>query len=56
MFDNSDWPHPPGHNLVAWTKPVDAGQLVYLQFGDGPDAYGNPHVRQVLANALDYVT
>lgn len=56
MFDNSDWPHPPGHNLVVWAKPVDAGQLVYLQFGDGPAAYGNPHVRQLLANALDYVT
>ena len=56
MFDNSEWPHSPGSHLIGWTKPVAAGQLVYLQFGDGPAAYANPHVRQVLANALDYVT
>ncbi|PXW77954.1 hypothetical protein C7451_10359 [Blastomonas natatoria] len=56
MFDNSAWPHPPGSHLIGWTKPVAAGQLVYLQFGDGPAAYANPHVRQMLANALDYVT
>lgn len=56
MFDNAGWPHPPGSHLIGWTKPVDAGQLVYLQFGDGPAAYGNPHVRQLLVNALDYVT
>lgn len=56
MFDNSAWPHPPGSNLIGWTKPVGAGQLVYLQFGDGPVAYANPHMRRTLANALDYVT
>jgi len=56
MFDNSAWPHPAGSNLVGWTRPVDTGHLVYLQFGDGPAAYANPHVRRVLANALDYVT
>jgi type 1 glutamine amidotransferase len=56
MFDDSDWPHPPGSALLAWTKPVGAGHLVYLQFGDGPAAYAHPHVQRVLANALDYVT
>ncbi len=56
MFDNSDWPHPRGSNLLAWTRPVAAGHLVYLQFGDGPAAYGNPQVQRALANALDYVT
>lgn len=56
MFDNSDWPHPPGSALLAWTKPVSAGHLVYLQFGDGPAAYAHPYVQRVLANALDYVT
>jgi hypothetical protein len=56
MFDNTDWPHPPGSPLIGWTRTVDAGRLVYLQCGDGPAAYGNAHVRQLLANALDYVT
>lgn len=54
MFDNSDWPHPPGSNLVAWTKPVGAAQIVYCQFGDGPHTYANPVVRQIIANALQW--
>jgi len=56
MFDNSDWPHPPGSNLIGWTRTVDAAQMVYLQFGDGPASYANPHVRRAIANALDFVT
>ncbi|MBX9664617.1 ThuA domain-containing protein [Novosphingobium sp.] len=54
MFDNSDWPHPPGSNLVAWTKPIGAAQMVYCQFGDGPHTYANPVVRQIIANALEW--
>ena len=52
MFDNADWPHPPGSNLVAWAKPVGSAQIVYCQFGDGPHTYANPAVRTVIANAL----
>lgn len=55
MFDNEDWPHPPGSNLVAWAKRAANAPLVYLQFGDGPETYANPCVRRVLANALDWV-
>ena len=54
MFDNAGWPHPPGSNLVAWTKPAGAAQIVYCQFGDGPHTYANPAVRRVIANALDW--
>ncbi len=54
MFDNSDWPHPPGSNLIAWTKPVGPAEIVYLQFGDGPATYQNPAVQCLLANALDW--
>lgn len=56
MFDNSGWPHPPGSNLIGWTRTVHAAQIVYLQFGDGPASYLNPHVRRAIANALDFVT
>lgn len=56
MFDNRGWAHPRGSNLVAWTKRVGDAPLVYLQFGDGPKTYRNPHVRQLLRNALDHVT
>ena len=55
MFSNQGWAHPPGSDLVAWAKPVGAGRLVYLQPGDGPEAYGNPNVRRLLANALEWV-
>jgi uncharacterized protein len=55
MFDNEAWHHPAGSNLVAWAKPARNASLVYLQFGDGPAAYANPHVRRILANALDFV-
>lgn len=54
MFDNSGWPHPPGSNLVAWTRRQGPARIVYLQFGDGPETYVNPHVRRMLTNALDW--
>jgi type 1 glutamine amidotransferase len=56
MFDNSDWPHPPGSNLVAWAKHVGDAPIVYLQFGDGPTTYENPSVQRLLANALDWTS
>jgi type 1 glutamine amidotransferase len=55
MFDNADWPHPPGSNLIAWTKPVGPAEIVYLQFGDGPATYRNPAVLRLLGNALDWI-
>ena len=55
MFDNTGWDHPEGSDCVAWVKPALNARLVYLQFGDGPATYANPHVRAVLANALDFV-
>ena len=55
MFDNTGWEHPGGNDCVAWAKRALAARLVYLQFGDGPATYANPFVRQVLANAIDFV-
>lgn len=54
MFDNAGWPHPPGSNLIAWTRTVGPAPIVYCQFGDGPHTYANPAVRRVIANALDW--
>lgn len=56
MFDNSDWDHPPGSNLIGWTREVGASRIVYLQCGDDPRAYGNPHFRQLIRNAIDWVS
>lgn len=55
MFSNESWDHPDGSDCVAWVKPALNARLVYLQFGDGPATYANPHVRAVVANALDFV-
>lgn len=55
MFSNRDWTHPPGSNLIAWTKASGRCPVVYLQCGDGPTAYDNPHLRRLLENALRWV-
>lgn len=54
MFDNRNWPHPPGSNLVAWARMHGRARVVYLQFGDGPPSYENPQVLHLLTNALDW--
>jgi uncharacterized protein len=56
MFDNGDWPHSPGSNLIAWTRQVGPAPIVYCQFGDGPKTYENPAVRQIITNALEWTS
>jgi len=55
MFSNEGWSHDDGSNLVGWVSRAINADLVYLQFGDGPAAYENPHCRRLLANALDFI-
>jgi uncharacterized protein len=52
---NPAWSHPPMAPLAAWAKRAGRSPLVYLQPGDGPGAYGNPHYRLLLANAVRWV-
>jgi hypothetical protein len=54
MFSNTGWDHPPGSNCIVWESRKCPARLVYLQCGDGPATYANPHVRRMLAQALDY--
>jgi type 1 glutamine amidotransferase len=54
MFSREGWDHPPGSNCIAWESRTCPAPLIYLQSGDGPATYANPHVRRMLANALDY--
>ena len=56
MFSNSGWEHPQGSNCIAWESRTCPAPLIYLQCGDGPATYANPHVRQMLAQALDYTS
>lgn len=55
MYDNDGWSHVPGSNLVGWTRQQDASRIVYLQGGDDPEAYANPHYQQLIGNALGWV-
>ncbi|WP_299195515.1 ThuA domain-containing protein [uncultured Erythrobacter sp.] len=55
LYSNEGWEHPDGSNLVAWHKQVGAAPLVYLQFGDTPETYANPHMRKALSNALHFI-
>lgn len=52
MFDNEGWSHEPGSNLIGWVRELGPSRIVYLQSGDGPGAYANPHFRRLLANAI----
>jgi type 1 glutamine amidotransferase len=54
MFSREGWAHPPGSNCIAWESLRCPAPLVYLQCGDGPAAYANPHLRQLIAQALAY--
>lgn len=55
MFDREGWDHPLGSNVIGWTKMALNSRLVYLQPGDGPSAYANPHYLRLLENALRWV-
>lgn len=56
MFSNAGWEHPPGSNCIVWESRRCPAPLVYLQCGDGPATYANRHVRQMIAQALDYTS
>jgi hypothetical protein len=56
MFSNAGWEHPEGSNSIVWESRTCPAPLIYLQCGDGPATYANPHVRQMLRQALDYTT
>ncbi|WP_321390498.1 ThuA domain-containing protein [Emcibacter sp.] len=56
MYDNENWVHPPGSDLIGWAKKALNSRLVYLQPGDSSKAYENPHYRKILRNAIDWVT
>jgi uncharacterized protein len=56
MFSNAGWQHPPGSNLIGWTRRCGASRIVYLQCGDDPVAYGNPHYRRLIRNAIHWVS
>ena len=55
MHCREGWDHPDGNPVIGWAKQVMASRLVYLQPGDGPCAYDNPHYRRLVENAIRWV-
>jgi type 1 glutamine amidotransferase len=55
MFSNDGWSHPPGSNLIGWTRTWGNSRIVYLQCGDDPVAYANPWLRRLVQNAIAWV-
>ena len=45
MFSNEGWEHARGSDLIGWVKHYRNSPIVYLQCGDDPRAYENPHYR-----------
>jgi type 1 glutamine amidotransferase len=56
MFSNEGWSHPAGSNLIGWTKTYGGSRIVYLQCGDDPVAYANPHLQTLSRNAIAWVS
>ncbi len=55
MFSNEGWTHPPGSDLIAWTRQEQASRIMYVQCGDSEAAYANPGLRQLLGNGLAWL-
>ncbi|MCY1359174.1 hypothetical protein D9M69_457310 [compost metagenome] len=54
MDSNEGWQHAPGSALIGWIKHYANSPIVYLQCGDGPEAYANASLRKLLYNAIDW--
>ncbi len=49
------WSHPSGSRAVAWTHTFDKSTIVYLQPGDGADAFDNVVYRRMIANSITWL-
>ncbi|GAB5452831.1 MAG: hypothetical protein Hals2KO_31590 [Halioglobus sp.] len=56
MNSRSGWSHPDGSALVGWVKHWGNSPIVYLQGGDDATAMGNPYFKQLVNNALRWVS
>jgi uncharacterized protein len=52
---NDGWHHPNGSTAAMWTRSVGRSNVVYLQPGDGPSAFTNPHYRTLITNAVHWL-
>jgi len=51
-----NWQHEPATMAVAWTHTVARSRVVYLQPGEGPESFENPHYRTIISNAVTWLS
>jgi type 1 glutamine amidotransferase len=51
-LDREGWSHPPGSDLVGWTREQGSSRVVYLQPGDGVMAYADANIRKLWFNGV----
>jgi len=56
MNEREGWSHPAGSNLVGWTRRHGNSPIVYLQGGDDGAAMSNQYFRQLVHNAVRWVS
>jgi len=56
MHSREGWSHPAASNLVGWVKRWGNSPIVYLQGGDDASAMANVHFRQLVHNAVRWVS
>lgn len=47
--------HPTSMSIVAWARRYRNSKVVAIQPGHGPQIFGNPHYRRLVANAVNWV-
>lgn len=52
---NPEWRHAPTSAAVAWTHVIDRSTVVYLQPGDGPEAFENATYRKLIENGVHWL-
>lgn len=55
MFDNENWIHRDGSNIVGWIKNYRNSPITYLQGGDDATVYSDENYRLLLSNAIRWV-
>jgi len=44
--------HPESGKVIGWTHTYGKSPVVYIELGHGPEAYGNPHYRRLVVQAI----
>lgn len=46
--------HPASSKYIAWINPFGRSEVLFIQLGHGPEAFGNPHYRKLLRQGIEW--